>query len=579
MDLKYQHKDPVDHLGELGARVDAAAEATRALASAKRIGTLLDAPHLKKHVLLRMDGSLATEAIGGGFGKSGGYGQRIVLFGASHRLVDGRRALVVLIGSQHNLLTDGVRQRVQNGLGKTPSDMNGLYAIFEDARDPNSDRKPDAFRLKEDRKLSKSELIHEAASLYFMCAGDRLRPVVALADIHTFDTDVDLGDELGSYDVVAVGAALWIREVDRGPRAAEPIADLLGGPPLERFSAARLGVLENFTRAMDLKREELRLTQQLHDAKRMVADRDAASHRAEMFGELLANGLIKGTQDPDLPEGRWAGPTQDMERAATVASASIPRLEAAIAKCESLREDALSEAWAREALFRREVSTLDAWPDFARWFTLQAYHEGIPFVRLTVDRRNGWLTRLRQRARTVAELTSVEGVLLNLRAVRQSNGQGGKAEFALVTPTGDVYPVWVRENLGIPDEYGVGGVDVDLRPTEIVYDPEEPESATRGLAAGVHPEPDVGLISAAATEMAERASLWRRTASKRSDPVVNWRTVRWLGTTRNTADTEDAQFVPLPRELPSILDPAIIIEELGREQDSVTRPEGEPDAQ
>ncbi|MCC2313558.1 hypothetical protein [Cellulomonas xiejunii] len=485
-------REQSDPIPELGPRVDMAVRATSALREAGEIGSLLQEP-VPQHVLLRMSGVLSVMPLSAAE-QLPPDDQMLVMFGSSGRLADGRRALVILLGSEWNLLTSP-NKNAAGQARRPPSDLSSLFQIFDERkglrrRAPLADGSPASNQTE--------GMIRAAAELYFARDGDPARQVVALVDAHTVGSHFGFGPAKGEFDVVVVGAALWMREVHR---SVSPAPRVDAGQFDEQFGELRRAVLVQWAahaRTVSTRREQ---------------HAQIEGHLGTLRGQVLRQRLAGMQAVAWHAEGE-----RDMDLLLWSAHQLRAQADAAIAAVESIQELegqrgtlAAQQKWERSRVVDAENAVADAvvakreqmWAPFAQWFVAQAVREGAPLVRLDVDRRRS--VPVPGRPRTKQETTNILGVVVYLPAVTASEQL---ARSVLVTPEGAVYSVTVEDRLRVPDGFGWKKVDVDLTVPRIVYSPlgggEEP------LLADERPALDATLVPRAARAMFARAVLAQR---------------------------------------------------------------------
>lgn len=473
-----------------------AARLTNALESEHQVGGLSDP--LRPYLRLRLDAYMATFDVVHGWDWKGvapdSYSQRVMLLAAS-QVSSGKRVFVGLIGSAHNLLNSGVTSPVSHTQGRTPSDIDGLYDLFHQIRE-REDARVNTYRLDTNRRMTDLEVAQDTMSLAQGSPGDgpprrvevllkRHRP--PLTGIISLDDDF-----LAPYNLVLIGAPVWIREIatsDGSP--ALPRMDEVGPASHSIFNSRR--------------RELVQL------ARSAVAENVALKALQERFEALGGVESQKSDNPAELVEKR------------RLAAGIVERLQARQMKLMeySEQEDALL-AYARDPA---------NWPAFADWFTTQACLDGVPLVYLEVERRPSWWDRLRRRRQIPPppDQTQIAGVVVTVfsgsdDSIRDDSlplgvyrdalqrdhrypGTRPAARHMLLTPTGELYAVSV---------WSFRRHDPHAR---VVY--LSPDSKDNQLKQGESPTPDPQLVETATRAMLEAAMRWRLTL-RRAVPDAPW---------------------------------------------------------
>lgn len=474
---------------------DRADRVTRLLQSDHQVGDFFEPqmPYLR----VRLDAYMATFNVEQGWDWNGvstdEYVQSVMLL-ASSQVFAGERVFVGLIGSAHNVLTSGVTNPVAYTEGRTPSDIDGFYALFDEIRERGDARVRD-YRVDYDRRKTDLEVAREVMALAQGSPGDGPpRRVEVLLKRHrpplTGHVVLD-GQFLAPYNLVILGAPLWIREVatsDGSP--ALPQMDAVGPSGHAIFSSRRRELVELAQAAV----EKNVLLNKLQDEFKDLGGR----HIADDDASVLA-------------------------RKRSVAAGIIELFQA--------RDSACTKYGEHEAAFLAEAKDPANWPTFAEWFTTQACLDGVPLVYLSVERKAFWWHRLWQRGQItpVPEQTSIAGVvvtifsdldasiredLLPLGTFRDAQnrdhrypGNWGRAEHVLLTPSGDLYPVTIAS---------FRHSDPHARVVLL-----SPRSGNNQLSRHEVPPSDAGLVEHAAKAMLESAMRWRITL-KRDVPDAPW---------------------------------------------------------
>ena len=471
-----------------------AARATEVLR--RQTGTI-DEPS-KPYLRMRIDAYMSTFNVPQGWEWDGvetnSWVQSVMLL-ASGQAVLGKRVFVGLLGSAHNLMNSGVGQAVGYTQGRTPSDIEGLYELFSQIRE-GRDARVQRNREERSHNMTDLELARDTMNLAQGSPGDgpprrvevlfqRHRPAL----IGSIDLDPDL---LAPYNLVLIGAPLWIREVTSdGGAPAQPAMDRIGTASHQYYNVARQKSLEI--------------------AQRVIAANAEFKSLDDRFRQLTqaSEGPQRTTHDNPLTDPR-------------VVAGRIHEIRA-------VKENALEEYADHEQSVIERASDPGTWPDFAEWFVTQAALEGIPLVALSFERKPSAWRRLFKRndGAPPPEQTNIAGVVvtiihedgdvtdryLELGSYRDAQFRDlrfpGKRRVShvFVTPTGDIYPVSVWSYF-----------TTDPR-ARVVY--SGPQATEGGLRRKETPRPDMSLISDAVPAMLEVSMRWRITF-KRSVPEVPW---------------------------------------------------------
>ncbi|MBE4720473.1 DUF7019 family protein [Pseudarthrobacter sp. AB1] len=474
---------------------DRAGRATRFLQSGHQIGDLSEPqmPYLR----VRLDAYMATFNVVQGWDWDGvptdGYAQNVMLL-ASSQVVAGKRVFVGLIGSAHNMLTSGLTNPVSYTQGRTPSDIDGFYALFNQIRE-REDARVHNSRVNDDHRMTDLEVARHVMALAQGSPGDGPpRRVEVLLKLHRppLSGHVILDNQfLAPYNLVILGAPLWIREVatsDGSP--AVPLMDAVGPSGHAVFSAGRRELVEL--------------------AQAAVAKNVALNAFQDQFEEL--GGPRIADNEPSV-----------LARKRSLAADIIELFEARDTACTVYAE--------HEAAFLTSAKDFSNWSTFAEWFTTQACLDGVPLAYLCVERKPSWWRRFwhRDQATRAPEQTSIAGVvvtifsesdpsirdnLLPLGTFRDAQnrdhrypGNRGRAEHALLTPSGEIYPVTISSFRHSDPHARV----VFLRP----------RSENNQLGQYEVPSSDPGLVEHAARAMLEAAMRWRITL-RRAVPEAPW---------------------------------------------------------
>lgn len=472
-----------------------ARRATRLLQSGHQIGGFSepDKPYLR----LRLDAYLATFNVTQGWEWGGvptDSNVQSVMLLASSQVVGGQRVFVGLIGSAHNLLTRGIADPVAYTQGRTPSDINGFYELFQQIRE-REDAKVHKARVKDDRRMTDLEVAREVMALAQGSPGDGPpRRVEVLLKRHRPPVrgHVVLDDEfIAPYNLVIIGAPVWIREV----------ATSDGSPALPRMDV----VGPNSHRVFSAKRREL-----VKLAEAATAKNISLHSLQDQFEKL--GGRHSGNDVPSVVAKKRA-------------------LAVEIIDLFKARDNACEEYNEHEAAFLEEAENVVNWPDFAEWFVTQACLDGVPLAYLWVERKASWWRRVWQRnqASPILEHTEIAGVVVTIFSESDTNiaadmiplgtyrdaqsrdhrfpGMRGPAEHIMITPDGELYPVSISS---------FRSEDPHAR---VVFLSRQSENGQ--LREDEKPSPDAGLKERAARAMLEMAMRWRVTL-RRPVPEAPW---------------------------------------------------------
>lgn len=372
-----------------------AARATKILAA--RTGTLRNPD--KSYLRMRLDAYIGTFMVPNGFVYTSPEQLRperghtgVMMLGAS-QVISGRRVFVALIGSEHNFDYDNPREPIRATHGRTPSDIDGLYELFQHIREPQDPEVQD-YRLERSRKMSDADIAHDAMNLLMGSPGRVLRRVEVLAKRHRLPLrNVVLSSYQGPFDLVILGAPLWIREVDTEEGIlAPPRLDVIGGDEVADFQRARAKVNE-----LVLRRRNVSL----------------AIRRA-------------GGRPPDLMQ--LPAPDRPL-------SAEAKEYVTLAVEEMSASRDALATAL-----------TDEGWPRFAAWFTQQAYTAGLAYVNLAVERKPPWWKRPFDRhwSMRLPEPSGINGYVIPLPPPEPGGRTGWGHDYVLITRDGGIYEVMVQ---------------------------------------------------------------------------------------------------------------------------------------
>lgn len=474
---------------------DRAERATSLLRSGHQVGGFSqpDKPYLR----IRLDAYMATFNVAQGWEWGGVLTdtsvQSVMLLAAS-QVVAGQRVFVGLIGSAHNLLARGITNPVSYTQGRTPSDINGFYDLFQQIRE-REDAKVHKDRAIYDRRMSDLEVAREVMALAQGSPGDGPpRRVEVLLKRHRapLTGHVILDDEfIAPYNLVIIGAPVWIREVQTSDGSpALPRMDAVGPDSHTVFSARR--------------RELVKL------AEAATAKNHTYRNLQDQFEKL--GGRFNGNDVPSAVAKKRALATDiiDLLRARDSACAEYNELEAAL----------LAEA--------EDVTN---WPIFAEWFTTQACLDGVPLAYLHVERKDSWWRRVGRRNESTPTLEQMDiaGVVVTLYSESDSSilanmiplgtyrdaqsrdhrfpGIRGPAEHVMVTPSGELYPVSISSFR-----------NEDRHARVILLSPQSEKGQLRRCET---PSSDPSLKKRAARAMLEMAMRWRVTLN-RSVPEAPW---------------------------------------------------------
>lgn len=441
-----------------------AIRATRLLEA--RTGTLLEPG--KHYLRMRLDAYLARYSVH--LGWENASNEPIAGISASQVVEGAGRVFVALFGSISNYRISAEESRFVSGWH--PSDMNGLYSIFDAVRE-DGDAAPKEDRLAYDRKMSDREIVRAAGSILFgNHALPPIRRVEILAERFARPVrDIVIDHDHARYDLAVVGAPLWIREVltEEAGDPAPPLTDRLG-----EFAYP----FDDMRRAwVDESERVLILSNRVNELEYRVNTR---------------------TRWPD--HSRTIPGESQLERQRQELGDLRSRLEAA----RSVLDETLGKA-------RILVTSPEAFQELCSWFCRQAQHQGIPAMALSVYRRPAWAYRLFHRDWR-SRLSPVETDIVGYTIQHDAAHKRGRDEV-LITPAGEVFPVHISSYIDDPH-------------APVVYWPRDREA--RALGRDERPRPTSDHDDTLAVEMFQLAYLWRRGLRRDNAPETPWTSAEFV---------------------------------------------------